>query len=211
MKQTFFAGLAVCMGFPLAASCASSTKPPPCVCADPPMSPGPPPPPPSTSLVLCPPAPPEVTVSPPPPRRRSISEVYERYTGLPLSPLDKSIMDTCPAQVWSKNVPKRRCTNDDQCGDGFCDRGRCGATWTCDIDYGRPCKVNGNCENRSCVDGRCRSCMSERECDWTRGRYDENGVTCRVDPLIPGSHACIGEGSSRGVTIVPMDPKSLKP
>lgn len=197
MKRTLFAGIAVCLDFPLAVSCASSTKPPPCVCANLPVDPGPSPPPPSASPVICPSAPPdapsEVAATPSPPRRWSISETYESSTGLTLSPLDKTILDTCPARAWSKNVPKRRCTNDDQCGDGFCDRGRCGARWTCDVDYGRPCKETGDCGTRLCVDGRCRSCMLEHECDWKHGRYNDNGVTCRVDPFLPGSRACIDE------------------
>jgi hypothetical protein len=128
-------------------------------------------------------------------RCRSVprSEMYERRTGLALSPLDKAVIDACPARAWSRNVPRRRCTTDGQCGEGFCDRGRCAARWTCQLDYGRPCKGSDGCSVYPCIDGRCRSCTSESECDWKRGRPGESDVKCQDDYVfVPGARACIG-------------------
>jgi hypothetical protein len=50
--------------------------------------------------------------------------VDEPPSGFTLSPIDKAIAQDYPARRWSKNVPERSCTKDDECGDGFCDRGR---------------------------------------------------------------------------------------
>jgi hypothetical protein len=74
---------------------------------------------------------------------------------------------------WSKNVPVRACTKDDECGDGFCDRDRCAAfyTWT---RYGLWCGRGDPCigQGHLCIDGRCRSCMSDAECVTASGRSD---------------------------------------
>jgi hypothetical protein len=54
-------------------------------------------------------------------------------SGGPVSPLEKEIADDCffvseqgpvLGRSWSQNVPERDCTDDTECGDGFCDRGR---------------------------------------------------------------------------------------
>jgi hypothetical protein len=78
-------------------------------------------------------------------RPLSPSDHFERNTGIVLSPRDKAIMDACPARVWSKKVPARRCTRHDECGDGFCDRGRCAAIWTCDAGSGQRCESDDHC------------------------------------------------------------------
>lgn len=120
------------------------------------------------------------------------SEFYERKLGMKLSSLDKTVMDTCPRRAWTHNVPKRRCTNDGQCGDGFCDQGRCVARWTCDAYYGDPCRDSGrDCGVRPCIDGRCRSCTSERGCEWRGEGVGERNITCRVDESIPGARECL--------------------
>jgi len=85
-----------------------------------------------------------------------------------LSPLDWAIRNDCPARPWSKNVPSRACTKDSECGDGFCDRGRCAAIWTCDEHYGQRCygppgQGSGLCRGL-CIDGRCRTCLTDEEC-----------------------------------------------
>jgi hypothetical protein len=73
-------------------------------------------------------------------RQPSRSDYFEKYWGIKLPPLDKAIFDDCPKRAWSKNVPDRRCTKDDECGDGFCDRDRCAPFWTCDARYGMQCE-----------------------------------------------------------------------
>jgi hypothetical protein len=100
------------------------------------------------------------------------------------TPLDKTIAEACvhipglpdlepvwPRQ-WSQNVPERDCTSDDECGDGFCDRGRCSAIWTCVERHGQRCidgrvyprrHDNEKCDGL-CLEGRCRSCVSDEEC-----------------------------------------------
>ena len=39
--------------------------------------------------------------------------------------------------ILGETDAKRRCTSDEQCGDGLCDRGRCAAKWSCS-NYGKP-------------------------------------------------------------------------
>jgi hypothetical protein len=101
--------------------------------------------------------------------------------GEQFSQLDYAIANDCDLgpRPWSKNVPDRDCTRDDECGDGFCDRGRCAAIRTCHT-YGQRC-INGHPAPTSsrnehcfgiCVDGRCRSCESDAECIQDRGRSD---------------------------------------
>jgi len=103
------------------------------------------------------------------------------------TPLDQAIADDCgpPPRVimglpqvprpraWSQNVPDRDCMNDGECGDGFCDRGHCAAIWTCTERYGQRC-INGRAVpgreiqwdqcSGLCLEGRCRSCVSDTEC-----------------------------------------------
>jgi hypothetical protein len=96
------------------------------------------------------------------------------------SPLDVEIASDCfpvtsveLSRPWSQNVPERDCTEDSECGDGHCDRGRCRAIWTCERRYGQRC-IDGQMAPSSqfqerfcrgiCVEGRCRSCVSDKEC-----------------------------------------------
>jgi hypothetical protein len=127
------------------------------------------------------------------------SEFYERRLGMKLSPLDKVLMETCPSRAWTHNVPKRRCTNDGQCGDGFCDQGRCVARWTCGIvEYGEPC--NGqHCLTRPCIDGRCRSCTPKSGCEWRTQEQGEGDITCMEDEDIPGARLCGPSGEPGSV------------
>jgi hypothetical protein len=141
------------------------------------------------------PLPPTVTPAPQV-MRPSPSEIYEQRSGRKLSRLDKVIMDDCPERAWSKNVPKRNCTKDSQCGDGFCDQGRCAAIWTCGVDYGNSCEKQDHCGSLPCIDGRCRSCVSEADCDWKRGRAGESNVTCRGSSVVAGARECGGATTS---------------
>lgn len=126
-----------------------------------------------------------------PRRQRTPSEVYEQNTGIKLSEEDKLIMDDCPSHALSKNVPKRVCAKDDQCGDGFCDRGRCAAIWTCTVEYGQRCPDEQVCgDHYLCIDGRCRSCIADSECKSTLNNGDPK---CQPDPFyVPTSKQCRG-------------------
>jgi hypothetical protein len=92
----------------------------------------------------------------------------------PFTPLDQAIAGDCPEHAWSQNVPDRDCTSDGECGDGFCDRGHCAAIWTCRLEFGQRCVDGRRVPSHAppydtcrlfCIDGRCRSCQSDAECD----------------------------------------------
>jgi hypothetical protein len=128
----------------------------------------------------------------------------------PFSPLDKAIAEDCliegedvmlPSRPWSQSVPDRDCTSDGECGDGFCARGRCAAIWTCAERFGQRC-INGEvaphprfkrrrCDG-ICLEGRCRSCVSDEECIQELGHPDaecerfagrSGGGTCVIGRL----------------------------
>jgi len=112
----------------------------------------------------------------------------------PLAPLDWAIRNDCPARPWSKDVPERACTKDSECGDGFCDRDHCAAIWTCDAHYGQRCygprsERSGLC-NGLCLEGRCRTCLSDDECVTARG----NGYMCNPSQDTIGGRHCGGIG-----------------
>ncbi len=105
-----------------------------------------------------------IEMSLPRPHPQTPSELVEQRTGLTLSPEEKLIADTCPRRPLSKNVPNRACTKDAECGDGFCDRGQCSAIYTCMQDLGSRCELDGQCPFLMCIEGRCRSCTTDEEC-----------------------------------------------
>ncbi len=126
-----------------------------------------------------------VGVWPPPP---------SQWWGLKLSPLEKIIADTAPTQPWSQHVPDQACSKDDECGDGFCDRGRCNAIWTCATRAGMPCETHEHCKSFGisiCVDGRCRSCTSDAECE---AAHPGKGYLCNIFPRPPYPRRCGGHG-----------------
>jgi hypothetical protein len=130
------------------------------------------------------------------------SDVNEPPSGFALSPIDKAIEEDKPSRPWSKNVPERRCTKDEECGDGFCDRGRCAAIWTYDEGYGQRCKDDGWCGSRYlCMDERCRSCVSDEEC--TRKESWISDPKCESVDKIPNARECDGVAGSmhRGIII----------
>jgi hypothetical protein len=122
----------------------------------------------------------------PPP---SSSGVNEPPSGFKLSQIDKAIAEDYPSRPWSKNVPNRSCMKDDECGDGFCDRGRCAAIWTWSFSLGQRCERNEYCGTLPCIDGRCRSCVSDKECEWP---MDVQDPKCSPHPSIPGAQMCDG-------------------
>jgi hypothetical protein len=129
-------------------------------------------------------------------RPPSPSEELEKRLGIKLSPLNKTIMDDCPARAWSKNVPQRRCTKDDQCGDGFCDRDRCAPLFSCRALYSRACERNDHCAGYLCIDGRCRSCTSDEECAHTASWQSD--PKCESVDDIPNARECFGVVGGHG-------------
>lgn len=112
------------------------------------------------------------------------------------------------AQPAPKPVPKRSCTRDDQCGEhGFCDRGRCALIQSAPHFYGRPCRTNDQreCSNLPCIDGRCRSCVSDLECGWVRHMFSPK---CVGDTFVPEARTCLGSiPSIPGGTAAPPPPR----
>jgi hypothetical protein len=203
-----FLGLATWIGLGSAASCSSDDLAPGGGRVEHPGEPGPKAEPGPTKAPTPPPslAPPSasmaVTPAPSVKRPRSFSETYEEYSGLKLSSLEKVILDDCPERAWSKNVPKRHCTKDDECGDGFCDRDRCAPLWTCRAEYGRRCEKDDHCGVRPCIEGRCRSCISDAECK----RVDIQDGKCTADPSVPGARECSGVVGSVAGDVAPGPP-----
>src|SRR5215213_7283298 len=127
------AGLAVGMGLASFVSCVSTDDAPAGGRVEHP-DPGAKAPPPTR---LAPPVEPTPVSSEPSESPPSPSDMGEQSSGFTRSPLDKAIANDFPSHPWSKNVPKRRCTNDNECGDGFCDRGHCAAIWTASASLGQ--------------------------------------------------------------------------
>lgn len=201
-------GLSAWVAFGWVVSCSSSDEAPGGGRIEHPVEPGPKAPPPPLSIAppptnSTPPSASALATPEPPPRRRSRSEAYEEITGTKLSVIDKAILDDCPSRVWSKNVPKRSCTKDEQCGDGFCDRGHCAAIWTCSASFGQRCERDQWCRTNLCIDGRCRSCLSDAECI---DEPDNQDPKCTPDNSIPGSRGCYGVAGSREGDAVPRRP-----
>jgi len=109
----------------------------------------------------------------------------------PLSPLDWAIRNDWPPRPWSKNVPNRACTEDSECGDGFCDRDHCAAIWTSWEHYGQRCygprsEPSGSCDGL-CIEGRCRTCLSDDECATAFGI---RRAVCDPHPSRGGGRGC---------------------
>lgn len=133
-------------------------------------------------------SPPPLSIAP------SSSVANESSVERELSPADKAIAQDYPPRPWSKNVPERACTKDQECGDGFCDRGRCAAIWTSAGLHGQRCTSSARCVSYLCLDGRCRSCVSDAECI---DGPDNQDPLCIPKPFVPGSHGCVGVVPSR--------------
>jgi len=189
-----FLGLIAGVNLACAASCVPSDGAREGGRVEPPRDPGPPAPPPTS--VVPPLAPAPVTSPPLVELPLSRSEKFEQRSGIKLSPLDKAIVDECPERAWTQNVPNRLCKNDGECGDGFCDRGRCAAKQTCSSDYGRRCENQDDCNFLPCIKGRCRSCVAEAECDWKRGVRGEYDVKCVAVSVPVGARRCAGSIAS---------------
>jgi hypothetical protein len=73
---------------------------------------------------------------------------------------------------------------------------RCAAVWSCAPNYGQRCESNKDCLYTPCVDGRCRSCTSDAECETL---MDVSPTTCRPDPDVPNLRECSGIASKMGI------------
>jgi len=63
-------------------------------------------------------------------------------------------------------APSTGCTEDADCGVGFCDHGTCAAVVLAQ-QYGQECDPESSldvCQGYSCVKNRCRSCTSDADC-----------------------------------------------
>ncbi|HRI64057.1 MAG TPA: hypothetical protein PK156_07455, partial [Polyangium sp.] len=124
------------------------------------------------------------------------SEAVEKY-GVKLTAEQKVIADMCPRVPWSKNVPNRACQRNDECGDGFCDRGKCIAIFSCGIALGSPCEKDGQCPFQMCIDGHCSSCISDEECQQRLGHPDRK---CTVTQRhAPGRECTLLDGRPAGM------------
>ena len=88
---------------------------------------------------------------------------------LPCGVRHEHIVGAPPWRALSQHVPDRACTEESDCGDGFCDRGRCAPVW--EEAYGQRCTMTCQCGPFLCLEGRCRSCLHHAECV-------ENGNSC---------------------------------
>jgi hypothetical protein len=91
-----------------------------------------------------------------------------------------------PRRALSQSVPDRACSEDGECGDGFCDRGRCAPIW--EEWYGQRCTLACQCGPFLCLEGRCRSCLHHGECV-----ENKTGNACAQDGLFtstPLANAC---------------------
>jgi hypothetical protein len=98
------------------------------------------------------------------------------------APFDFTMAHGGPERQFSTNVPDRACTKDEECGDGFCDRGYCAGIWIKGTHYGQRCTKPYHCFG-VCLEGRCRSCLSHAECNATV--ESKSGMVCtkRDTPL----------------------------
>jgi hypothetical protein len=115
-------------------------------------------------------------------RRRASGEPPPSSSWVPLP--GTVVLDEGPPEP-PQRVPKRKCTRDDQCGDGFCDRDRCSphATREQRYSFGLECDplIPSRCGGFLCIDGKCRSCVSDAEC-----MKEQDSPTCGVFGQLPG-------------------------
>ena len=105
-----------------------------------------------------------------------------------------------PRHALSQKVPDRVCSDDRECGDGFCDRGRCAPIW--DEWYGLRCTEACECGPFLCLEGRCRSCLRHADCAGNRA-----AKLCSSDGLytsVPIANACGALGMHE--TRLPSEP-----
>lgn len=104
-----------------------------------------------------------------------------------------------PPHALSQHVQDRACNEDSECGDGFCDRGRCAPIW--EEEYGQRCTMTCQCGSFLCLEGRCRSCLRHAECV-------ENGNSCAAYGIT--TTFSLGCGAS-GMREPRMPPEPVRP
>jgi hypothetical protein len=111
------------------------------------------------------------------------------------------ILGTPLPRALSQHVPDRACSEESECGDGFCDRGRCAPIW--EDRYGQRCTMTCQCLPFLCIEGRCSSCLSHADC----GGY---GHVCSRDQLVttvPVANDC----GALGLHSTYMPPEPVRP
>ena len=118
---------------------------------------------------------------------------------LPCGVRHEHALEAPPWRALSQHVPDRTCSGESECGDGFCDRGRCAPIWE-DL-YGQRCTMTCQCGPFLCLEGRCMSCLHHTECV-------ENGNTCAVyHPTSAVSSGC----GVLGMHSTHMPPEPVRP
>jgi hypothetical protein len=156
------------------------------------------------TLCPCPPDPPGSAPPTPPDPTPAPSSSAERVwctcPGIPQPPRPRPL---------STNVPDRACRKDRECGKGFCDRGRCAPLWIGYPEYGQTCEASAPadaCRGFLCLEGRCRSCVSDAECPKQAlgDTCDRFGV-----PEFPGRNC--GQWVSSGLPAFSLPPQPKAP
>lgn len=106
-------------------------------------------------------------------------------------------------RAFSQKVPDRACGDDGECGDGFCDRGRCAPIR--EDEYGQRCTETCQCAPYVCFEGRCRSCLHHAECTG-KGVGNMCGIGV-PSSSIPFAYGCGGVGPHE----TQMPPEPVRP
>ena len=112
------------------------------------------------------------------------------------------ILGASRTHALSHHVPDRACTEESECGDGFCDRGRCAPIW--EEIYGQRCTMACQCQPFLCIEGRCSSCLRHADC----GR---RGLVCSQNSIVttvPVANDC---GGVLGMRETHMPPEPVRP
>jgi hypothetical protein len=106
-----------------------------------------------------------------------------------------------PPDMLSQHVPDQACSGESECGDGFCDRGRCAPIW--ENWYGQQCTMTCQCGPFLCLEGRCSSCLYHTECGGSGHVCSEYGLT--------KAKVSFGCGGVLGMRETHMPPEPVRP
>ena len=104
-----------------------------------------------------------------------------------------------PWRALSQHVPDRACSEESDCGDGFCDRGRCAPIW--EVIYGQRCTMACQCQPFLCIEGRCSSCLQHADC---------GGFVCSKDSLVTTVPIANNCGGVLGMHETHMPPEPVR-